>query len=172
MSAATVRAAIVAYLSTPPIPGLGKLYAAEPFFSPGSDRDPLTGGSPGAGAVGFVWITESQEERASLPAVYGSKAVEHATTIALKYSYLRQATTSGPDAYVDPLDGLLDAVVARVRADPTFASNGVIFQAGEGLLGAAAGKDIVVHWGQPVLVGQRVECWVAVDVSVIEIVQG
>ena len=172
MSAKTVRAAIANYLSSPPIAGLGKLYTAEPFYSPGSDRDPLTGGTAGAGAVGFVWIQESSEQRITVGLGTGSKAVEHTATIALKYSYLRQADTTGaPDAYVGPLDDLIGAVVDRVRADPTFNSNGAIFQAGEGQVGTAAGKDIVIHWGQPVLVGQPVECWVAVDVWVIEIVQ-
>ncbi len=171
MSASTVRAAILNYLSSPPIAGLGKFYKAEPFFSPGTDRNPLTGGSPGAGAVGFVWIAESSEERITVGEGTGYKAVEHSVTIALKYSYLRQADTAGPDAYVNPLDDLVGAVVARVRADPTFNSAGAIFQAGEGQVGTAAGKDIVIHWGQPVLVGGRVECWVALDVWVIEIVQ-
>ena len=173
MSAGTVRAAIAAFMTNPLISGLGGFYQAEPFGAPGSTREPLTGGTPGAGALGFVWISEENEERQTLPVLYGNKSVEYKVTIALLYRYARATNTGSDtfDAWIHPLDDLVDAVKARIRSDPTFGQPSVIFQAGQGPVGSNS-VDLKTSWLKPVLVGQQIEAWVAIDLDVIEIITG
>lgn len=167
MSAATVRAALAAFFQSPPIPGMGVVYEAEPFFSPGQDREPISGGTSGAGAVGFVWLHEAEETRLTLPAVTGSKRVHYLASLVLRYNYLRQTndgTVSAPDAWIGPLDDLLDQIRTRIHSDPTFGNPAVIFEAGQDENGVS------IRWDAPKQNGMKVECWLAVDFHVTEIV--
>lgn len=167
MPAANIRAAIAAFLSAPPITGMTKVYKGEPFFVDAAEWNLAATG--GWGAVGFVWIDDESESRVTLPALTGSKAVEYQAMLAVMYRWQRQSndvTLGDYDAWIAPLDTIIDAVKTRLRSDPTLGSPGVIFEAAQGH------NDLRVRWDPPMLSAGAgiVNCLAAVDFKVTEIV--
>ena len=164
MSAAAVRAAIAQFLSVPPIQGLGAVYLAEPFFLDGSQFKMAQ--NNGWGAVGFLWFDSEEETRITLPALTGSKGVKYSAMFVVDYQWLRQDQTGAaqPDAWISPLDLIVEGLKTRLRADPTLGAPATIFEA------AQSPNDLKIRWDVPYLDSGKVRCRVAIDFEVTEIV--
>lgn len=130
MSAATVRAAIQAWTVGGNIAGLNAVYKAQPWFVDGQRWN--LAAELGSGAVAFVHLAERAESRITLPALEGNKAITYTAGLVVLYQYLIPTEPASEDVWVDPLDAVLEAIVERFRADPTFGTAGSpIFQAAQ-----------------------------------------
>lgn len=129
MSVASVRGAIAAYLNAgtgnavqdAAIPGLNKVYRAQPTFI-----DPtqwwILPPELNAGTVGYLHLAKVDEDRIALPAVEGVKFVEYVVALVLIYRYQipsgSQATPYEGDEWVDGQDETVEAIKAWIRKDP------------------------------------------------------
>ena len=129
MSLATVRGAIAAYLNygtgtqtqDAAIPGLNKIYRAQPTFI-----DPtqwwILPPELGAGTVGYLHLAKVDEDRIAFPAVEGAKLVEYIVALVLIYRYQipsdTQAIPYEGDEWVDGQDETVEAIKAWIRKDP------------------------------------------------------
>lgn len=134
MSLATVRGAIAAYLNygtgtqtqDAAIPGLNKIYRAQPTFI-----DPtqwwILPPELGAGTVGYLHLAKVDEDRIALPAVEGVKFVEYVVALVLIYRYQipsgTQATPYEGDEWVDGQDETVEAIKAWIRKDPNLGTS-------------------------------------------------
>jgi hypothetical protein len=126
VSLKTVRGAIAAYLTagigtSGPLPGLNKVYRAQPTFI-----DPtkwwILPPELGAGTVGFLHLAKSDEDRIAYPAVDGAKLVEYVVALVLIGRYqipsASQAVAYEGDEWVDAQDETIEAIKAWIRKDP------------------------------------------------------
>ncbi|HWU23646.1 MAG TPA: hypothetical protein VN088_19060 [Nocardioides sp.] len=133
MSRATMRAALVEYLRGgclgpgASVPGVTKVYSAQPVFIDGSVFKLYQ--NLGSGSVLFLHFPDKGESRAADPAasvsteVVGWKQVDYQVAVVVLYQYLiktgSQAADLDGDEWVEPLDATLDGLEALLRADPT-----------------------------------------------------
>lgn len=171
MSAATVRSQLQAFLSSPPITGLEKVYRDQPWIALGGDWQ--LSSNAGWGAIGWLHLDEESETRATLPAVAGQKRVDYRVGLVVLYQYLIPAQLpdgQAEDAWVGPLDALLDAVKARLRSDPKAGTgpglDGVIFQQSQDP------QDLKISRDLPRRDHGKVWSWQVVEFTVTEIVTG
>lgn len=168
MSAKTVRAAIADYLR--PTPGIAKMFRDEPWIVT-AEAWTQENGLPGT--VAYVHIDREAETRYALagwnPTGLG-KAISYDVSIVVLYQYDIPDQPDDKDSWVDGLDELLDALKARVRADPTLGTGegGVVWQAGEG--GLPGGPDLEVQRDLPKLNNGKVLSWNALQFKVTEMV--
>lgn len=165
MGQATVRAAIVNYLSGANIPGITLWLKDAPWY--------LDGGrwnlAPGQlyGAVAFPHIDRTHEERITLPAQTANKKITYTVSLCFQYQYLIQGGGE-PDAWVDGLDTILDGIKAVIRADQNLGTDGhPIFEAGEDVNDLATDIDLPILDDND---GGRVYMFARVEVTVIEII--
>ena len=173
MGYVTIRAALVNYFGS--IPQMQTVYKEAPWIINGGDFK-LTPGTTAA-AVGFVHIDNSVEERITLPAYTGTKGVDYTVGLVFLYKYFRPTTIGGgvsPDAYVDGLDTLIDAIKTKIRADQNGGSPANIFQMGTGSGGGYAedGPDIAVTQDLPDDNDEGIFTLCRVEFHVYEIIQG
>lgn len=174
MSAGAVRKAIQGYLLGLEVPGVSKVYRAQPWdpieeqgweFADGRDSD----------AVVVVHLEEQRESRAALPAKYpgrtevGYKAVDHTVGLIVLYQYLipdSLPVTEDTDVWVDDLDAILDALRAGIEADPTLGTGagGVIFQAGQDP------DDLLISRDLPKRLPDKVLSWQVIRFTATEII--
>ena len=168
MSVAAVNTAVWNWLK--PVQGITELYQAAPMRLLGGEWE--AGGVPGTPA--YLHITDISERRITVPANRGGqKGRTYSFVIVCLYQWLiptdLSATGTGDkDGWVTGQHQLIDNIVARIEADPTFGTGpgGVIFEAGNQDGGLKVGK------GQPVLdpSGGKVMAWCHVEFTVTEIV--
>lgn len=171
MSNASIRAAVRDYFDG--TDGIAEVYSAQPTFVGGQDFQLNVAG--GSGAVAYVHLVHADESRITLGGPQtGYKSVQHDVALVILYQYLIPSGTAAPqqlDAWSDPLDAIIDAVKARLRADPTcgvgyqpVTADGVVFQAGE------QSNDIVVDQDLPRLMSGKIISWNVVRFQLIELV--
>lgn len=138
MSRATLRAAAATWFATDSIPGLVRVYKAQPWFVDGANWNLGTSvnGEPiGSGAIAFVHIIDEYESRLTVPAVTGSKMMTYKCGLVVLYQYVIPSatfTSAGEDDWVTGLDDILDGTIARIRTDPTIGTGGnPVFQLGQ-----------------------------------------
>ena len=160
MSRATVRAAIQAFLSG--TGGITTLYKDAPWGMTGDNWQ--TANIPGT--PGFIHLDHSGESRTALGGEHGGfKQVDYTVSLVLLYQYIIPPDAASKDAWVDNLDSLLDNVVARIRSDRAFGTNGTpIFEAGNQDQGIQISQDLP-HWDQG---AGKVRNWVRVEFKVSE----
>lgn len=139
MSDTSVRAAVVAYFKTATIPGLSTIYKEYPWRMLQTSFN--LGLQGGFGAVGVVHLIDSTESRNTFgglvgTAPQGQKIVDHNIGLVLPYQYLVPSTLPAgtvEDAWIAPLDSIIDGVKSWIRQDPTMGTGagGAIFQAGQ-----------------------------------------
>jgi hypothetical protein len=141
MGDASVRAAIVKFFTDAAITGIQDIYNDEPWFLDGGKWSLKDNG--GWGSIAFVHLDTSSEKRLTMGGQNGAGTptgevdVLYTVSLVIQYQYL--IPTSLPagtreDAWVAPIDAIVDAVKTRIRSDPTFGTGagGVIYQAGQG----------------------------------------
>lgn len=171
MSRATVRAALVTFFNNTSIQGLGQVHSAPPYWADGSEWDlarPIGDGPAGAGAIGAIHLAEDVESRVSVPAIQGWKAVTYKAALMVFYQWLLPSNTLTPvdeAAWADPLDGILDGLVALIRSDPNLGDPTVIWQAGQ------SANDVHVICDVPRRLPGKVLSWNVIEFDVIEMVQ-
>lgn len=177
MSADTVRTQLKAFLSSPAITGIGKVYRSEPWFIAGEKWSLVDNG--GWGSVVWPWISDEKEDRLTLGAstpggpAAGQKAITYTVSIVVLYEYLIPASLpSGQeeDAWQAPLDTIIEGIKARLRSDPKAGTgdglDGVIFEQSQ------EPGDLAVMRDTPVLAkgGGKVIVWQRIDTTVKEII--
>jgi hypothetical protein len=184
MSADTVTDAIVAWLSPPYVVGLNKVYAGPPWFegAPAWNLD----SELGWGAVGLVHIARESEHRIAMGGPDGGlKQVDYEIGLFLHFKYVIPENVdpdTEPVGYTRPLNGLLDGIRRRLRADRTLGTaaglsgmggvevgpEGAIIQVAEG--DGSGGPDIVVNRDIPKRDVGIIWNWSLVEFHVVEIV--
>lgn len=167
MSRLAVRRAVQAFLTTPGIVGLEKVYLDQPTRTLGGDWQ--LANNAGWGAVGWTHISDESETRITLPAVTGQKQVKYTVGLALLYQYLIPANPPAgdhEDAWVTYMDTLIDNVKARLRSDPTMGTGpgGVVFQ------GAQDPDSLKIASDLPRLDHGKVWVWHVLEFDVTEVV--
>lgn len=180
MGDTTVRAAIVAYLNAAAVTGIQKWYRDEPWFIQGGSWRLQNNG--GWGALGFVHLDSAQENRVTFGGTdglspTGSKSVTHTVSLMIQYQYLIPTNKAGSseDDWVGPIDTMIDAVKALIRADPTLGTSAQgdarpIWEAGQSYNGA---PDIRQIRDLPVLDDKKSKIlnWNRIEFEVIEMIQ-
>lgn len=133
-STSLVRQALVNFISTPPIAGLEKVYRGQPTIALGGDWN--LADNAGHGAIGWMHIDEESQQRITLPALGGNKAIRYQMGLVTLYQYVIPTDPSvlvAGDEWVVGLDALVDSIKARLMSDPTFGTGagGVIFEGGQ-----------------------------------------
>lgn len=128
MSRATVRAAVKEYFDAPAVDGLLKVRRARP--KNWSAAPELRSATLWSTASGYVYIESVTEQRATT----GKKYLQYMIGLQLLF---RSRHTDAEQA-MDDFDTLIEAIKARLRADPHLNTNpdlpGGVFQAGVNLL--------------------------------------
>ncbi len=141
MSEATVRAAIVKFFATPPITGIQDVYNDMPWFLDGGTWTLRDNG--GWGSIAYIHLDSSAETRLTMGGANaqgtptGQVNVLHTVSLVVQYQYLIPTNLpagSREDAWIGPIDQIIDAAKTRIRSDPTFGTGagGAIYQAGQG----------------------------------------
>lgn len=156
MSRQSARTAVTNWFAPPNVANLTKVYPAIPKHGIlGTDFVGPTS------AVGVVHIADSKETRLAPPWGQGRKLILYVFWLILD---CRTALTAAGDTGA-AFDTLLDATVARLRADPTFA--GAFTQVGE-----QAGSDITVVSDVPVENGRVYQQLAHIEFTATEVIQG
>lgn len=133
MSIATVRTAVTRYLADAEIPGLNRVFKALPWYVDGDVFD--LAATLGSGAVAYVHLAESVENRLALPAVLGSQNVHYEVAVIVAYQYLIPSAQVDPtlseDDWVDQLDAIMQGVKDRIHIDPNLGAPDVVFLAAQ-----------------------------------------
>ncbi len=170
MSRKSVREAVLAFLTAPPITAgtpprtVGcQWYPAQPLFAKGATR--TQSGAP-SGAVAWPWV--GPEHETQLYAVGSSaigKRVLYPVSLCLRYSSNAKEPAG---QWQDDHDDLVQAIKTRIRSDFTF--GGTLFSAGEGT--GIGSEDLHVTTIGPYLDpgGGTVLIETDIELTVIEIV--
>lgn len=138
MGRRTVRTAVASYMGSG-VAGLNQVTRAKPRnVKPGSYGISTT---RRFGAIGWLYIEGEHEHRMSSPVVAGKKQVTYMVGLRVDFRSELSDTETGIDAY----DDIIEAIKAKLRADPTLGTgpNGVVFQAGEGDLAGAPDIEVI-----------------------------
>lgn len=174
MSDGSVRSAIKTYMGAANIDGISKWYLDEPWYVAGGQWPAAI-----AGSIAYVHIDDTRETRLTMGGLVGTmpggqKMALHMVSLVIAYRYRIPTTTTeeiSEDAWVAPMDTQIEAVKARIRADPTFgcAAAGPIWQAGQDLDGTPS-----IHQVRdlPVTDPKRTQvlCWNRIEIPVAEII--
>lgn len=150
------------------VTGLVRVYADQPWRVDGSEFAEAFAGAATSGAVGYVHISDRQETRITFPqGGGGQKQVRYTVGLVVMYRYLIPTEPETPADWVGDLDTMLDALVDRLRADPTLGAPGVIFQAGEG--DGPGTVDVVIRRDPPRRTPATVESWNVIEFTAVQI---
>lgn len=162
MGDAAMRTALVAYLKKAAIPGVTQWFADMPW------RMDLDTWSPSGlyGAWGYVHIDNGEETRITVPAIDGNKRVDYTISFIIAYKYaIPQNTPQGSeDAWVGPLDAIIDGFKTAVRADPNAGDPSVVWQWGQDENGIKHQRDL------PVKSGRYIQSWNRIEVHATQII--
>jgi hypothetical protein len=172
VSRATVRAAIAAYLNAaaPAIPGLQHIYQAKPWWVDGATGFRLSANG-GSGAFAYLHLVASEETRWSVPWNGGDIGVHYDFHLVVVYIYeipsTSQATAVSEDAWVGPVDTILQGIKDAIHADPTLGttSTKVIFNAGQ------TPNPLKTSSEQPLKSSGRLYSWHVIEFRVTEVIQ-
>jgi hypothetical protein len=159
-----VRAALAAYIA--PTPGISQMFKDEPWIVTAEAWE-TPDGLPGT--VAYVHIDSESETRVTVTgSPSAGKRVDYAVSIVILYQYVIPDNPDGKDSWVDGLDDLLDALKARLRADPTMGTGagGVVWQAGQDDSDLSIARDL------PKLNHGKVLSWNAMQLRVTEMLTG
>jgi hypothetical protein len=193
MTDAVVREAVTTFFqecvqtATPPLEGqilgLAQVLKEFPWILLQDQFDMQMAG--GFGAVGIVHLVNRAEDRltvgatnpnAAIPTMpTGTKMVKHNIGFVIVYQYVVPSNLQGQwqDIWVDPLDGIVDGITAKIRSDPSFGTgpNGTgntttIWQGGQDQNDLRITRDMAQNNGGLITV------WNAIEFSLDEIVTG
>jgi hypothetical protein len=162
MADADVRAALVTYLTGLNIPGIQQWYDDEPWIIQGNTWNL----DAGYGALAFVHIDDVVESRATLPYKTGQVRVDYTVSLLIMYQYVIPPTAQAgsEDAWVGPLDTIIGATKAGIRADQNAGNPAVIWQWGQEPQGIRHQRDL------PVRNAGRIQSWNRIIVAATEII--
>lgn len=154
------------YMRAGAIAGMGRWYRDYPVRTPGAAFGVGTVGP--WGAIGWPHLQQVGERRLSLPAKYGTKEITYRVGLVLGFQYRvpPNLADGDEDAWVVPLDQLLDAVCDRLRADQSL--GGICLMAGEG---EGSGPQLTIQRGMPQLDGGVLHLWTAVEFDAVVVIQ-
>lgn len=165
MSRKAVRNAAAAFFAPPAVNGFNTVYTGEPRDVPVNAYLWQQPAGTKTGAIGFFFI---EHQRDQLEIMQGSPVqgrwVRYEVGMAVR---VRSLQAKAQDA-LDDHDDILDAIVARLRSDPTL--GGTVWQAGTG--DWQGGKDdIEVNSGlpKPITKGGPIVIWSAIRFKAIEV---
>lgn len=161
MSRRSVRHAAALYLSSPQIPGIGKVFPSPPKISRSSDAyENLPPGTP-SGSVLYVEVLHAKEVRLALGgAKQGTKQVRYA----LRFHLLFRSRQDTAQEAMDDHDDQVEAILERLRFDRTLGTNGAILDFGQDQDG------ISIATGMPKMSGQgSTHVWTIIDGGAREI---
>lgn len=161
MGRATVRAAVVDYFQD--TPGISTLAQAEPWFTPGQAW--MINGLPGTAC--FVHLDHETETVVTIGGTLAQRARTYDIALVVQYQYTIPLDAGEElDTWSDGLDELLDAIVLKLRADPSLGcgSAGPIWQAGIGDM------DIVIQSEMPIRDAGKIWAITYVMFKAVEIV--
>ena len=139
MGASSIRQAIQSYIA--PTSGLTNTYLDEPHWV--SNDAWYTNGLHGT--VAYVHLDRESEERLVINGVPTSgQQITYDVGLVLLYEYIIPTDEASPDLWVVGLDQLIDALKARIRADPHLGTgpNGVVWSAGQDQNAIAISRDL------------------------------
>lgn len=178
MSRSDVRLAVAAFLAGAGITGLARVYKGKPTLVPGELMNLVS--DSGSGAIAWVHLAESDEDRWALPAQYpgqagGIKAVHYIVSIFVYYQYLipsaTQDTTVSPDDWVDAEDAILQGIKDRIHSDPQLGTGPTGTGAGTVFTAAQEQGTLKVTSDEPLLESGKVFGWHAIDFRATEVIR-
>lgn len=162
MPSAQIRSAVVNYFTG--TNGLTSVSRDEPWFMNGQ----LWVNNGIEGTAAFVHIDHQSETPVTVGGLGGSQhSVTYDVALVVAYQYRIPTDTTGQlDTWVDGLDAVLDAIVLKLRADPTLGcgSAGPVWSAGR------QDMDVQIQRELPVRDGGKVWSTTYVMFKVTEIV--
>lgn len=163
MGAAAVRLAIKNYIA--PTAGLSSTFKDEPHYT---SNDAWYTADGTHGTVAYVHIDEDDETRLVLSGMPTSgQEITYRVGIVILYEYIIPNDEASPDLWVDGLDAIIDALKARIRADPHLGTGptGVVWSAAQTTNALKIARDL------PRVDGDFVRSWNVLQFEVTEIVQ-
>lgn len=157
------------YMRAGNIAGVGRWYRDYPIREPGAA---FAVGTVGPwGAIGWPHVQKIGERRRTVPARYGLKEITYRVGLVLSFQYRVPADLADgdEDAWVEPFDGLIDAVCNHLRADQTLGGIAGLVMAGES---AQGGPQLEVSRGMPVASGGVLHNWTGVEFDALVVIQG
>lgn len=140
MGARAIRLAVRDYVA--PTAGLSNTYKDEPHYV---SNDAWYTANGTHGTVAYVHIDSESESRLVITGFpeAGQQVTYHVAIVVL-YEYLIPENEASPDAWVDGLDDVLDALKARLRADPHLGTGptGVVWSAAQHDGALAISRDL------------------------------
>lgn len=175
MSSATVRAQLKAFCEAGSITHVNRWYAAEPWYIAAQQLGMAAGG--GVGAVAWPHIADEAEERITVGApspslglpASGQKQITYQVSFVMLYVFAIPSDPGSEDAYIGPLDDMIESLKVRLRSDPKAGTGvglgGVIFEQSQ------AQGDLHVVRDVPMLdqQGGSLLVWQRIDTTVTEI---
>lgn len=145
MPSADIRTAVVNYFTG--TTGLATVSKDEPWFMNGQMW--IANGIEGTAS--FIHIDHQTETKVAVGGLGGGKkAVTYDVALVIAYQYRIPTDTGGQlDTWVDGLDAVLDAIVAKLRADPSLGcgSAGPVWQAGIQDMDIAIQRELPIRDG-------------------------
>jgi hypothetical protein len=129
VGARSIRQAVRDYIA--PTAGISNAYKDEPHYV---SNDAWYSADGTHGTVAYVHIDQEGETRLVITGFPdGGQQITYHVAIVVLYEYLIPDDEASPDAWVDGLDDLLDALKARLRADPHLGTGptGVVWSAAQ-----------------------------------------
>lgn len=162
MGARSIRLALKNYIA--PTAGLTNAYKDEPHYV---SNDAWYTADGVHGTVAYVHIDEEEESRLVITGFPESgQEITYRVSVIVLYEYLIPDQEPSPDDWVDGLDDVLDALKARIRADPHLGTGPT------GIVSSAAQHDkaLSIVRDLPKKDGGVVRSWNALAFEVMEIV--
>lgn len=160
MSAASVRAAVAAYLTAAAIPNLTYVFAEAEFDMENIPFDQLT--QPGATttSVGIIYIDDDEDEVIGLDGAGGQRKVDYSVSVEVLVQDVSAVAATGQAAY----DGIVRGLKVALRTDPqlgTAVTSGVA--GNDGIIQAAVSR-LQGEYGRPVRLGEgdAWTCWMGI----------
>lgn len=140
MGASTVRQAVKNYLST--TTGLTNTYLDEPHYV---SNDAWYAADGTHGTVAYVHLDVETETRLVITGFPDAgQQVTYQVGFVILYEYIIPSDETSPDLWVLGLDNLIDALKARLRADPHLGTgpNGVVWSAAQDESAITISRDL------------------------------
>lgn len=164
MSAASVRAAVAAYLTAAAIPNLTVLFAEADFDMENVPFGQFTQPGQTTTSVGIVYIDSDEDEVIGLDGAGGQRKVAYEVSVEVLVQDVSATAATGQAAY----DGIVRGLKVALRTDP---------QLGTAVTPGVAGNDGIIQgafsrlqgeYGRPVRLGKgnAWTCWMGIRFAV------
>jgi hypothetical protein len=167
VGAASVRAAVTAFLRAQSIPGVGHVFSEWPYYVANATAFDKNNPSLLGQCALMVHLWQTHESRISLPAVTGQKARVYVVSLGILYRYMipnNAGVQPDQDLWVAGLDAIIDGLRVAIESDPNLGNAAVIWQAGQ------EPGDLSTEIDLPVRDGGYVRILARMDMHVTEIV--